>query len=66
MNKKNEKQRLSAPDMVIVAAFAIITIGTVCIPALLAFLYSWRWMLCYPVLFVTVSILSARIKKNRS
>lgn len=66
MNSKNTERLQSAATVILIAIFAIIAVGTVSIPAILAFFFCWQWMLCYPALFATVIVLSARSGKNRS
>ncbi len=52
MNERNTERLQSAIVAVIVIAFSIVVIGTMFIPALLAYLYGWYWIICYPVLLV--------------
>lgn len=57
-----EERLLMALAVAIVAAVAIIVIGCAAIPAVLATLYSWHWLLIYPGI-VAVCIFAAGRKK---
>lgn len=46
----------------LVVAFAIICIGTVSIPVVLAIIYTWKWLLAYPALLILLLILAPRKK----
>ena len=49
---------------IILAAFAVVLIGTALIPAAMALSYGWRWLLIYPALLVLLIVCaSARQKK---
>lgn len=58
MERQRKDRSQSATMTILIIAFAIITLGTVCLPALLAVICCWQWALCYPLLFVAVVILS--------
>lgn len=45
-----------------VIAFAVIVVGTAALPAVLAFLFSWRWMLAYPCILAVCALLAGRKK----
>lgn len=46
-----------------VIAFGVITIGTAVVPAILARVYGWPWLIAYPAVF-SVCVLWARCKKR--
>lgn len=46
----------------LVVAFAIICIGTVSIPVVLAIIYTWKWLFAYPALLILLLILAPRKK----
>ena len=37
-------------ENVAISAFAVIVLGTLAIPAVLAYIYAWAWLLIYPTL----------------
>ena len=37
-------------ENVAISAFAVIVLGTLAIPAVLAYIYAWAWLLIYPAL----------------
>ena len=37
-------------EILAVVVFAVIVLGTLAIPAVLAYIYTWAWLLIYPAL----------------
>ena len=59
----NERIQKAATGIVLIA-FAVVTIGTALIPALLAYILCWKWVFAYPVLFVA-ALLAASCSKQK-
>ena len=59
----NSKKTEQIATYIVLAAFAMICIGTVAIPTVLAVKYTWQWLLIYPVALVLFVIFAP--KKGR-
>ena len=59
----NERIQKAATGIVLIA-FAVVTIGTALIPALLAYILCWKWVFAYPVLFVAALLAASCSKKD--
>ena len=49
MEQKNYEQFERAIVLILAIAVAVLALGTVALPAVLARVYGWRWLLAYPV-----------------
>lgn len=47
----------------IIAFFTIVVVGTAAIPAVLAYRYTWMWLLIYPVCLGAFLLYASRFKK---
>ena len=56
----NSKKTEQIALYIVLVAFAVICIGTVIIPAVLAVIYTWQWLLIYPVLLVLFMFLAPK------
>lgn len=56
----NSKKTEQIALYIVLTAFAVICIGTVLIPAVLAVIYTWQWLLIYPVLLVLFMIFAPK------
>ncbi len=45
---------------IVIAAIALVILGTVSIPLFLAISYGWAWLLIYPAAFIIVLLLAKR------
>lgn len=48
---------------VILAAFGVVALGTVAIPAILAHLFGWKWLTIYPGVFAICALCASRKKR---
>lgn len=65
MNDFNERiaeRMISGIAGAIIAAFVIVAVGTAALPAVLAHLYGWQWMIAYPCTLAVCSLLASRKK----
>lgn len=46
----------NAAVKIIIAFAAIVVLGTASIPTVLAYLYTWEWLLCYPICLIAFMI----------
>lgn len=58
-----EERLLMGMAAVIVAAVAIIVIGCAALPAVVAYLFGWQWLLIYPSVFATCVFVAGRKKR---
>ena len=56
MSRQNTERLQAALTTILIIVFAIIAIGTVLIPAVLAYLYYWQWLLVYPIILTAIVI----------
>ena len=62
---KNNTDYTKAAAVILIAAFTIIIVGTMLIPAIVAYLYNrWPFMLIYPGLLVLLMIYAALTRKK--
>ena len=47
-----------------IAFAAIVVLGTASIPAVLARLYTWKWLLCYPACLIAFVIYAIAVTKK--
>lgn len=64
MSRQNTERLQAALTTILIIVFAIIAIGTALIPALLAYLYYWQWLLVYPVILAVIVIKAMPGRKN--
>lgn len=64
MSRQNTERLQAALTTILIIVFAIIAIGTALIPALLAYLYYWQWLLVYPVILAVIVIKAMSGRKN--
>lgn len=64
MSRRNTERLQAALTTILIIVFAIIAIGTALIPALLAYLYYWQWLLVYPVILAVIVIKAMSGRKN--
>lgn len=64
MSRQNTERLQAALTTILIIVFAIISIGTALIPALLAYLYYWQWLLVYPVILAVIVIKAMSGRKN--
>lgn len=50
----------NAAVKILIYAFGIVVLGTAAIPAIVAYLYTWKWLLCYPVCVISFLIYASR------
>ena len=63
MSRQNTERLQAALTTILIIVFAIIAIGTTLIPALLAYLYYWQWLLVYPVILAVIVIMAMCVRK---
>lgn len=64
MNDKEIGMKLENAALKLIIAFlAIVVFGTAVIPAVLAYLYTWMWLLAYPVLLGAFLLYASRFQK---
>lgn len=61
-NERIAERMISGIAGAIIAAFVIVAVGTAALPAVLAYLFGWQWMLAYPCCFAMCALLAARKK----
>lgn len=59
----NSKTVEKAIVCIVIAAIALIILGTVSIPAFLAISYGWAWLLVYPAALIIVFLLAYKRKR---
>lgn len=63
-DKEIGTQLENAAVNIIIAFAAIVVLGTASIPAVLARLYTWKWLLCYPACLIAFVIYAIAITKK--
>ncbi len=62
---KNTSDFTKAATGILIAVFTILIVGTLIIPAIVAYLYSrWQFLLIYPALLVLLFIFAAISRKK--
>ncbi len=59
MNNNYSDKFTKVAVFILIAVFSVICIGTVLIPALVAHLYGWQWLLLYPAMLILFLIYAA-------
>ena len=54
----------NAAFKLIITVFTLVVLGTVAIPIVLAYLYTWRWLLFYPVCLLVFLIYVFKVSKG--
>ena len=65
MNDFNERiaeRMISGIAAAIILAVGIVAVGTAALPAVLAYLYGWQWMLAYPCILAVCGLMASRKK----
>lgn len=57
MSQHNVEKLQTAILKIIIAVFALLVIGTMALPAVIAYLYGWQWLTIYPALLVLLILL---------
>lgn len=65
-DKEIGTQLENAAVKIIIAFAAIVVLGTAVIPAVLSCLYTWEWLLCYPVCLIAFVIYAIVVTKKAS
>lgn len=63
-DKEIGAQLENAAVNIIIAFMAIVVLGTAAIPAVLARLYTWEWLLCYPACLIAFGIYAITVTKK--
>lgn len=58
-NERVAERMITSIATAAIVAFGLIAVGTAVLPAVLAYLYGWQWMLAYPCCLVC-SLLAGR------
>lgn len=61
-NERIAERMIAGIATAAIVAFGLIAVGTAALPAVLAYLYGWQWMLAYPCCLALCSLLAGRKK----
>ena len=62
MNDRVTETTTKAVAVFVIIVFGITALGTALLPAIIAFIYGWEWLLLYPAVLATLMIW-ARLSK---
>lgn len=65
-DKEIGTQLENAAVKIVIAFAAIVVLGTAVIPVVLSCLYTWEWLLCYPVCLIAFVIYAIAVTKKAS